>query len=44
MVDGAIGLARTAADYLADPVLQRLTTDEFERSGGMVDVVGLDRK
>jgi amidohydrolase len=43
VVDGAIGLARTAADFLADPVLQRLTADEFERSGGVVDVVGLDR-
>jgi amidohydrolase len=40
-LDGAIGLARTAADYLSDADLQRAVTDDFEAEGGVVDILGL---
>ncbi|MBB4689323.1 M20 family metallopeptidase [Amycolatopsis jiangsuensis] len=38
VVDGALGLALTAADYLADPDLRQAVHDEFEASGGAWDV------
>jgi hypothetical protein len=40
-LDGAIGLARTAADYLSDAGLQRAVTDDFEAEGGVMDILGL---
>jgi amidohydrolase len=43
VLDGAIGLARTAADFLADEALRQATAAEFGRAGGAVDVVALDR-
>jgi amidohydrolase len=43
VVDGAVGLARTAADFLADATLRQMVATEFEASGGAVDVSGLDR-
>jgi metal-dependent amidase/aminoacylase/carboxypeptidase family protein len=43
VVDGAIGLATCAADFLADARLRELVRAEFERTGGVVDVVALDR-
>jgi hypothetical protein len=38
VLDGAVGLALTAVDYLADARLRREVHDEFERAGGAVDV------
>ncbi|WIX82932.1 M20 family metallopeptidase [Amycolatopsis carbonis] len=38
VVDGALGLALTAADYLADKALRQAVHDEFEASGGALDV------
>jgi amidohydrolase len=43
VLDGAIGLARTAADFLADAELRKIVADDFARAGGVVDVVALDR-
>lgn len=43
VVDGAYGLASTALDFLADPELRAATAAEFDRAGGVVDVVALDR-
>ncbi|HEY7050112.1 MAG TPA: M20 family metallopeptidase [Jatrophihabitantaceae bacterium] len=43
VVDGAIGLATCAADFLADARLRERVRAEFERSGGRVDVAALDR-
>jgi len=40
-VDGAVGLALTAADYLADADLRAATAEDFAAAGGMVDVDGL---
>lgn len=40
-VDGAIALARTAADYLSDAALRRATEDDFAAEGGAIDVLGL---
>jgi amidohydrolase len=40
-LDGAIALARTAADYLGDVQLRRSVTDDFVADGGVVDVVEL---
>ncbi len=37
-VDGAVGLALTAVDYLFDPSLQRAVHEEFEGQGGSIDV------
>lgn len=43
VVDGAAGLALTAADYLADGALRGAVADEFERAGGPLDVDALLR-
>ncbi|HSK96486.1 MAG TPA: amidohydrolase [Euzebyales bacterium] len=40
-LDGAIALARTAADFLGDAPLRRAVTDDFEADGGAVDVEDL---
>jgi amidohydrolase len=40
-VDGAIGLALTAADYLTDSDIRAAATAEFESAGGLVDVDAL---
>lgn len=37
-VDGAVGLALTALDYLCDAELRTAVHDEFERAGGATDV------
>lgn len=36
-VDGAIGLGRTAVDFLADPALRAAVGAEFEAAGGAID-------
>lgn len=41
VVDGAIGLAQTALDYLVDERLRRDVHEEFEAAGGRVDVASL---
>ncbi|CCG03421.1 amidohydrolase [Blastococcus saxobsidens] len=41
VVDGAIGLALTAVDYLSDPVLRAAVAAEFAAAGGPVDVAAL---
>jgi amidohydrolase len=41
VVDGAIGLALTGADYLADPALREAVAQEFATAGGVVDVTAL---
>lgn len=41
VVDGAIGLARSAADYLYDTKLQTDVAAEFEAAGGVADVKAL---
>jgi amidohydrolase len=41
IIDGAIGLARTAADYLADADLRAAVASDFLAEGGVVDVVRL---
>ncbi|MEC3980444.1 M20 family metallopeptidase [Amycolatopsis sp. H20-H5] len=38
VVDGALGLALTAADYLGDAALRNAVHEEFEASGGALDV------
>lgn len=40
-LDGAIGLARTAADYLSDESLRRASLQEFEAAGGVLEVTSL---
>jgi hypothetical protein len=40
-LDGAIALARTAADYLGDAQLRRAVSDDFDSDGGAVDVEDL---
>lgn len=40
-LDGAIGLARTAADYLSDSELRTAVADDFAAEGGAIDVLGL---
>lgn len=40
-IDGAIGLARTAADYLSDADLRAEVASDFAAEGGVVDVVRL---
>ncbi|MPZ87199.1 MAG: amidohydrolase [Nitriliruptorales bacterium] len=40
-VDGAIGLALTAADFLTDAALRQATRDAFEDGGGALDVDAL---
>ena len=39
-VDGAVGLALTALDYLADPELRAAVRQDFEDAGGVLDVEG----
>ncbi|MGH3344811.1 MAG: M20 family metallopeptidase [Carbonactinosporaceae bacterium] len=41
VVDGAVGLALTAADFLADAELRAAARAEFDTAGGPVDVPGL---
>jgi amidohydrolase len=41
VVDGAAGLAATAADFLADAQLRRAVAAEFEADGGRIDVEGM---
>jgi amidohydrolase len=41
VVDGAVGLALTAADYLADGDLRAAVAEEFDAAGGVVDVEAL---
>jgi len=41
VVDGAFGMASTAADFLVDERLRALVRDEFDRRGGAVDVEAL---
>lgn len=41
VVDGAIGLTLTAADYLTDRRLRKDVAEEFEAAGGIVDVDAL---
>ena len=43
ILDAAVALARTAADVLADEALLAAMRREFEATGGVVDVVSLDR-
>jgi amidohydrolase len=38
VVDGALGLALTAADYLGDAALRSAVHEEFEAAGGQLDV------
>jgi amidohydrolase len=40
VVDGAVGLALTALDYLADPALRDAVRADFEAAGGALDVEG----
>ena len=40
-IEGALGLARTAADFLTDEALRRAAAEEFEAAGGRVDVDAL---
>ncbi|MGV0108813.1 M20 family metallopeptidase [Arthrobacter sp. CP30] len=37
-LDGAVGLALTALDYLTDPLLRAAVHEEFEDQGGAIDV------
>ena len=41
VVDGAIGLALTAADYLTDAALREAVAEDFEAGGGKLDVDAL---
>lgn len=43
VIDGAAGMASTAADFLVDAGLRTLVRDEFERRGGAVDVEAISR-
>ena len=40
-LDGAIGLARTAADICFDADLRTAMTEDFDAEGGVIDVLGL---
>jgi len=40
-LDGAIALARTAADICADAELRAAMTEDFDAEGGVIDVLGL---
>ncbi|HSJ45891.1 MAG TPA: M20 family metallopeptidase [Euzebyales bacterium] len=40
-LDGAIGLARTAADICADADLRAAMVEDFDAEGGVIDVLGL---
>lgn len=40
VVDGGLGLALTALDWLADPVLREAVQTDFEAAGGVLDVAG----
>ncbi|WP_029289043.1 amidohydrolase [Cellulomonas sp. HZM] len=40
VVDGTVGLALTALDWLADPALRAAVLADFEASGGALDVAG----
>jgi amidohydrolase len=41
VLDGAVGLALTALDVLADPAVLAAVREEFEAAGGVLDVAGL---
>jgi amidohydrolase len=41
VLDGAVGLALTALDVLADPAVLAAARDEFEADGGVLDVAAL---
>jgi hypothetical protein len=41
VVDGAVGLARTAADFLCDDELRTDVRAEFDAASGVVDVAAL---
>lgn len=41
VIDGAISLALTAADFLADEVLRDAVREDFEQAGGVIDVEAL---
>lgn len=41
VVDGAVGLALTVADFLADPDIRSGVKDEFEADGGVLDVANI---
>ncbi|MPZ73380.1 MAG: amidohydrolase, partial [Nitriliruptorales bacterium] len=41
VVDGAIGLALTAVDFLCDPELRTSVRDDFQAAGGTLDVAAL---
>lgn len=43
-VDGALGLASVALDYLSDPQLRQAVRADFEASGGVVDVASFWEK
>lgn len=43
-VDGALGLASVALDYLSDPQLREAVRADFEASGGVVDVASFWEK
>jgi hypothetical protein len=38
VLDGAVGLALTALDALADPAVLAAAREEFEAAGGVLDV------
>lgn len=40
VVDGAVGLALTALDWVVDPELRAAVREDFEASGGELDVAG----
>ncbi|WP_028921724.1 M20 family metallopeptidase [Pseudonocardia acaciae] len=44
VIDGAVGLAATAADYLSDAELRAAVREEFEADGGVVDVPAIFRR
>lgn len=41
VVDGAVGLALTAADYLTDAELRKAAAEEFAAAGGVIDPAAL---
>ena len=43
VLDGAVGLALTALDVLADPAVLAAAREEFQAAGGVLDVEGLLR-
>ncbi|HWJ84173.1 MAG TPA: amidohydrolase [Cellulomonas sp.] len=40
VLDGGVGLALTALDWLADPALRAAVREDFEAAGGALDVAG----